>query len=254
MKAPFSWPNSSLSSSSAGMAAQLSLTNGLSLRWLFSKRLVATSSLPVPLSPRMSTVESVGATFMIRLSRPRMARLSPMISGKKCRASMRLSAEVTRSNTVVNCSILSIGPVFFRPGFGGRAERRQPARFFEKLLHGPQNKPHHGETGGIRQDADYNDGPEDPGGRIGPLGEAVFSDPEGEERGKYAEAREDERDDDVEADVETGVFHLLAIKVRSHIGRKMARAKKPTTAARQMVRTGAIASESFFVVYSTSVS
>jgi len=100
------------------MAAQLSLTNGLSLRWLFSKRLVATSSLPVPLSPRMSTVESVGATFMIRLSRPRMARLSPMISGKKCRASMRLSAEVTRSKTVVNCSILSIDHSFFDLGLG----------------------------------------------------------------------------------------------------------------------------------------
>ena len=98
------------------MAAQFSLTNGLSFRWLCSKMLVATSSLPVPLSPRMRTVESVGATFMIRLSKPRMARLSPMISGKQCRASMWLRTEVTRSNTVVNCAILSIDQFFFDLG------------------------------------------------------------------------------------------------------------------------------------------
>ena len=69
--------------------------------------LVATSSLPVPLSPSSRTVESVGATFMIRLCSPRMAMLSPIISGKKCRASMRLRTEATWSKTLVNCSILS---------------------------------------------------------------------------------------------------------------------------------------------------
>ena len=38
------------------------------------------------------------------------------------------------------------------------------------------------------------------------------------------------------------------------MGRKIARAKKPTTAARLMVRIGASASDSFLVAYSTSVS
>ena len=62
VKAPFSLPNSSLSTSPDGSAAQLTLTitwrpRGLS-RWMAWAR----SSLPVPVSPRMSTDESVGAT------------------------------------------------------------------------------------------------------------------------------------------------------------------------------------------------
>src|SRR5205823_5083760 len=59
---PFSCPNSSLSRRPVGMAAQLSLTNVRPLRGLRSCRARAISSLPVPVSPRMSTVESVGAT------------------------------------------------------------------------------------------------------------------------------------------------------------------------------------------------
>ena len=56
MKAPRSWPNSSLSSSVSGSAAQLTgderpLARAAARQW--SAR--ATSSLPVPLSPRMST-------------------------------------------------------------------------------------------------------------------------------------------------------------------------------------------------------
>ena len=51
VKAPFTWPKSSLSSRSAGMAAQLTATQGFSLRgeWEWIAR--ATTSLPVPLSP-----------------------------------------------------------------------------------------------------------------------------------------------------------------------------------------------------------
>ncbi len=62
VNAPFSWPNSSLSSSSAGSAAQFTFTNGRSLRgerWWIAR---ATSSLPTPLSPRISTVTSLSDT------------------------------------------------------------------------------------------------------------------------------------------------------------------------------------------------
>ena len=62
VKAPFSKPNSSLSSSSEGSAAQFTLTKGLSERPESWWTLRATSSLPVPLSPRTSTVMSVSAT------------------------------------------------------------------------------------------------------------------------------------------------------------------------------------------------
>ena len=61
VKAPFSWPNSSFSSSVSGMAAQLMATNGPLARsesWCSER---AISSLPVPLSPRSSTVASVAA-------------------------------------------------------------------------------------------------------------------------------------------------------------------------------------------------
>ena len=62
VNAPFSWPNSSDSISSEGTAAQLTLTNGRSRRALRSWIARATSSLPVPVSPRMHTRDSVGAT------------------------------------------------------------------------------------------------------------------------------------------------------------------------------------------------
>ena len=55
VKAPRSWPNSSLSISVSGMAAQLMATNGLVRRFYSSWIVRATSSLPVPLSPYTST-------------------------------------------------------------------------------------------------------------------------------------------------------------------------------------------------------
>ena len=62
VKAPFVWPNSSLSWRFSGIAPQLIVTSGLSRRdeWLCSA--LATTSLPVPLSPVISTVESSRAT------------------------------------------------------------------------------------------------------------------------------------------------------------------------------------------------
>ena len=61
VKEPFSWPKSSLSMSSSGMAAQFTCTKASSLRRLFRWMARATSSLPTPLSPVMSTVAEVGA-------------------------------------------------------------------------------------------------------------------------------------------------------------------------------------------------
>ena len=62
VKLPFSWPNSSLSISSAGTAAQFRVTNGPPLRGLRSCSARAINSLPVPVSPRMQTRVSLAAT------------------------------------------------------------------------------------------------------------------------------------------------------------------------------------------------
>jgi hypothetical protein len=62
VNAPATWPNSSLSISSSGIAAQLTSTNGrrrAAQPWM----LRATSSLPVPFSPKMSTRPLVGAAM-----------------------------------------------------------------------------------------------------------------------------------------------------------------------------------------------
>ncbi len=74
---PRSCPNSSLSSSDSCSVAQFTVTSGLSRRGLFPWTARATSSFPVPLGPRTSTVASVGATFSIRASTFRSAGLAP---------------------------------------------------------------------------------------------------------------------------------------------------------------------------------
>jgi hypothetical protein len=67
VKAPFSWPNSSFSRISFGRAAQFRAKNGPFARSLFSWIARATSSFPVPDSPRMRTLAVVGATASISL-------------------------------------------------------------------------------------------------------------------------------------------------------------------------------------------
>ncbi len=79
---PRSWPKSSLSRMSGGMAPQLmarkrSLRRGLA-RW----RAFATSSLPVPLSPMIRTEERVGATIFIWSKRRSMGADLPMMLSK----------------------------------------------------------------------------------------------------------------------------------------------------------------------------
>ncbi len=65
VKAPFSWPNSSLSSRFSGNAAQLTATSGpvrfCDASWMAR----AVCSLPVPVSPSISTVVLVYAMLLI---------------------------------------------------------------------------------------------------------------------------------------------------------------------------------------------
>ena len=61
VKAPRVCPNSSLSISSSGMAAQFTSTKGPEARRLWWWMLRATSSLPVPFSPKISTRPLDGA-------------------------------------------------------------------------------------------------------------------------------------------------------------------------------------------------
>ena len=77
VKAPLSWPKSSLSMSSAGSAPQSTATKGPPRRGEPSCSARAASSLPVPDSPSRSTVLSVSATRSRMAKTWRMAGLEP---------------------------------------------------------------------------------------------------------------------------------------------------------------------------------
>ena len=83
VNAPRSWPNISLSTRSRGIAAQFTRTNGRSRRSLAAWIAAATSSLPVPDSPVISTRASVGATRAIIARTCSIAGLSPIISPRQ---------------------------------------------------------------------------------------------------------------------------------------------------------------------------
>ena len=63
VKEPFSWPNNSLSINSFGIAAILIATNGPFFLFPCSCKILATSSFPVPDSPKIITVKSVLANL-----------------------------------------------------------------------------------------------------------------------------------------------------------------------------------------------
>ena len=94
VNAPRSWPNSSLSSRSFGIAAVLIATNGPAARGecLCSAR--ATSSLPVPDSPVISTVTLLCDSRPIARNTSCIAGACPSISGA---AATRSSATCSRS-------------------------------------------------------------------------------------------------------------------------------------------------------------
>ena len=77
VNAPLTWPKSSDSSSVSGMAAQLTLMNGMSRCALRLCTARATSSLPVPVSPVINTVLRVADTSSMRRITSAMARLWP---------------------------------------------------------------------------------------------------------------------------------------------------------------------------------
>ncbi len=80
VNAPRSWPNSSASRMLSGMAAQLTATKGPDLRAECSWMKRASSSLPVPLSPRTRTVAEDGAACVAISRTRRRAGLDPTIS------------------------------------------------------------------------------------------------------------------------------------------------------------------------------
>ena len=77
---PVAWPNSSDSSSSSAVSSQLIEMNGLWRRGLPLWIALASSSLPVPLSPVISTRASVPATMCAWASRSSITELRVMIS------------------------------------------------------------------------------------------------------------------------------------------------------------------------------
>ena len=91
---PFSWPNSSLSSRFSGMAPQLMATNGPSARAPSRWMARATSSLPVPLSPRTSTAASVAASLRTAEKTCCMASLVPIRSSSPSAAEPPLQLAV----------------------------------------------------------------------------------------------------------------------------------------------------------------
>ena len=100
VNAPFSWPNSSLSSSVSGSAPQLTAMNALPRREDRSCSAFATSSLPVPDSPWISTVLDTGAICSMRTSTSWIGALSPTMPVRSCsrRRSIRRRATATTSS------------------------------------------------------------------------------------------------------------------------------------------------------------
>ena len=79
VNAPLTWPKSSDSSRVSGMAAQLTLMNGISRCALRLCTALATSSLPVPVSPVINTVLRVADTSSMSRTTSATARLWPTI-------------------------------------------------------------------------------------------------------------------------------------------------------------------------------
>ncbi len=96
VKAPFTCPKSSDSMRSLGSAAQLIFTLGPPARLLLACSALAASSLPVPLSPTMSTFASEPATDSRRSNIRRIAGEPPSSSpSPDCSARRRLRSEVS---------------------------------------------------------------------------------------------------------------------------------------------------------------
>ncbi len=127
VKAPFSWPKSSDAIKEGGMAAQFTPMNARSARFdrLWIAR--AINSFPVPVSPRINTVESDAATLSTWRSTFRSASEEPTMSSniesrsicsRNARFSLRVrSSARTRSSMSVPVAYQRITcPCSFRKG------------------------------------------------------------------------------------------------------------------------------------------
>ena len=130
VNAPRVWPNSSASINDSGMAAQLSGTNGPCRRAEPSWTARAMSSLPVPVSPVMSTVDvvspmlrMVSITETSRASSPRSSgaysrrqarssfEVGPRFANSSSRRSSSNGLRITSENPARIASMMRVGPV-----------------------------------------------------------------------------------------------------------------------------------------------
>ena len=114
VKAPRTWPNSSLSKRASLRAAQLTLTYGPSRRGLRSCTARAASSLPVPDSPSSSRGASEPAALSSRSKNRCMGGLTPTIPWKVSRLSnsrRKASMVVSRSSRPLRSVIVSTAPI-----------------------------------------------------------------------------------------------------------------------------------------------
>ncbi|MNV50720.1 hypothetical protein D3C71_1427450 [compost metagenome] len=91
VKAPRSWPNSSDCTRAAGIAPQFTARNGCACRGDSACRACAASSLPVPVSPVISTGRSTGANLRIAARATCSTALSPISCWGPCAAVARAS-------------------------------------------------------------------------------------------------------------------------------------------------------------------
>ena len=104
VKAPLTWPNSSASSNCSASAAQFTEMKGRSRRALCAWMERATISLPVPLSPSISTVTSLLATSSMSRATARMASHSPTSRPVSVRVCRRSRSSLFSATTAWNSS------------------------------------------------------------------------------------------------------------------------------------------------------
>ena len=154
VNAPLRWPNSSLSTRFSGRAPQFTGMNVWPARWLLSWRFLAISSLPVPVSPRIITLASVGAIVSIRRRTACIAGVSPIRVGVPSAALSRVSSAVALFGQVAALGHpaeddLQLGPL---ARLGQVVERPEPQR-----LHGGVDRGVAGEDDHLRVGADLAD-------------------------------------------------------------------------------------------------
>ncbi|MCY1401541.1 hypothetical protein D9M71_166620 [compost metagenome] len=104
VKALASWPKISLSNRFSGRPPQFRATNGCAWRLLKSCRQRATSSLPVPVSPSISTLAEVSATLAINSRRFCMAGERPMMRPSRELRSASCRRKEKTSRARLRCS------------------------------------------------------------------------------------------------------------------------------------------------------